>query len=83
MVNLGSTDAFNAIISLNLVSLMLTYCLSIGYILLRRIQHPELLPKGRWSLGKWGVFVNTVGFFVFPIHVILVFLAGRTEPRDR
>ncbi|KAF2497948.1 GABA permease-like protein [Lophium mytilinum] len=62
LINIGSDVAFNAIISLNVVSLMITYVFSIGCVLYRRIQHPELLPKCRWSLGRWGVPVNIGGF---------------------
>jgi len=38
---------------------MITYILSIGAILHRRIYHPELLPPCRWSLGQWGVSINS------------------------
>jgi len=61
LINIGSDVAFNAIISLNLVALMLTYTISIGCVLYRRIVHPELLPKARWTLGKWGIIVNGGG----------------------
>ena len=61
LINIGSNVAFNAIISLNLVTLMLTYSTSIGCVLLRRIRHPELLPNARWSLGRWGVPINIGG----------------------
>jgi choline transport protein len=49
------------VISLNVVSLMITYVISIGAVLYRRIAHPELLPQCQWSLGRWGVTVNTAG----------------------
>jgi len=62
LINIGSDVAFNAIISLNLVALMLSYMISIGCVLWRRIKHPESLPKARWSLGKAGVFINAGGF---------------------
>jgi choline transport protein len=61
LINIGSNVAFNAIISLNLVSLMLTYIVSIGCVLYRRIYHPELLPAARWSLGRFGVPINASG----------------------
>ena len=61
LINVGSDVAFNAIISLNLVSLMLTYSTSIGCVLYRRIYHPELLPRSRWSLGKFGIPINIGG----------------------
>ena len=62
LINIGSDVAFNAIISLNLVSLMLTYMVSIGCVLYRRVYQPELLPHARWSLGKMGVPINAAGF---------------------
>lgn len=49
------------VISLNVVSLMITYMFSIGAVLYRRIYHPELLPRCQWSLGRLGVPVNTIG----------------------
>jgi len=63
LINLGSDVAFYAIISLNVVSLMITYTCSIGCVLYRRIFHPELLPRCRWSLGKWGIPINAFGMF--------------------
>jgi choline transport protein len=57
-INIGSDAAFNAIVSLNLTSLMITYVVSIGCVLYRRITNPELLPRCRWSLGRWGVPIN-------------------------
>ena len=41
---------------------MWTYMVSVGCVLYRRIYYPELLPKCQWSLGKWGVAVNTGAF---------------------
>lgn len=61
LINIGSTVAFNAIISLQIVALFSTYAVSISCVLYRRIKHPELLPTARWSLGKWGIPVNFVG----------------------
>lgn len=62
LINVGSDVAFNAIISLNLVSLMLSYMMSIGCVLYRRIYQPELLPHARWSLGRYGTAINAAGF---------------------
>jgi len=61
LVNIGSDTAFNAIISLNTSAIMLSYTVSIGCVLWRRIKHPETLPLARWSLGRWGVIVNVLG----------------------
>lgn len=61
LIYLGDPVAFNAIISLGIVALMSTYGISIGCVLWRRILFPETLPPVFWSLGRWGVIVNTVG----------------------
>ncbi|KAK4210261.1 amino acid transporter [Rhypophila decipiens] len=67
LINIGSDVAFNAIISLNVVSLMITYVCSIGSVLYRRVRHPELLPPCRWSLGRWGVAINAGGL-LYSLH---------------
>ncbi|KAI8937661.1 hypothetical protein NX059_005363 [Plenodomus lindquistii] len=60
LINIGSTTAFNAIVSLQVVSLMFTYTISISCVLYRRIKYPKLLPNARWSLGRWGVPINVI-----------------------
>ena len=69
LINLGSSDAFNAILSLAAVAQMGTYSISITCVLYRRITAPHLLPTARWTLGRWGIPVNAVGaaysWFVF------------------
>lgn len=61
LINIGSNVAFNAIISLQVVAIMMTYACSISCVLYRRIVHPELIPTARWSLGRWGTLVNCIG----------------------
>jgi hypothetical protein len=46
---------------------MITYMFSIGAVLYRRIRHPELLPRCRWSLGRWGVPIN-IGGVLYSSH---------------
>ncbi|TKA83850.1 hypothetical protein B0A55_00119 [Friedmanniomyces simplex] len=61
LINLGSSDAFNAILSLAAVAQMATYSISISCVLYRRLTAPQLLPKAQWGLGRWGVPVNAAG----------------------
>jgi len=61
LINLGSTLAFNIIVSLSLLALLSTYTMSVGCILWRRVKN-QPLPPARWSLGKWGIWVNGAGF---------------------
>ena len=61
LINLGSTLAFNIIVSLSLLALLSTYMISIGCVLLRRIKGQEL-PPARWSLGRFGLAINAFAF---------------------
>ncbi|KAF2807267.1 amino acid transporter [Mytilinidion resinicola] len=61
LINIGSDVAFNAIISLQVVAIMISYMVSVGCVLYRRVFYPEMLPTARWSLGRWGVLVNSLG----------------------
>jgi choline transport protein len=60
LINIGSSAAYNAIISLGIVAQMASYSTSISCVLYRRLTAPHLLPKARWSLGRWGVPVNGI-----------------------
>ncbi|KAJ2966670.1 hypothetical protein NQ176_g10038 [Zarea fungicola] len=57
LINIGSTVAFNAMLSLSTVALMATYCICVGCIALRRLRGVAL-PRSRWSLGRWGLPIN-------------------------
>lgn len=61
LINLGSTLAFNIIVSLSLLGLLSTYMISIGCVLLKRIKG-EPLPPARWSLGRYGTAINAFAF---------------------
>lgn len=41
---------------------MTTYCISIGCVLYQRLANPDDLPPAMWSLGKYGLPINAVGF---------------------
>ncbi len=62
LIQLGSTLAFNIIVSLSVLGLMSTYMLSIGCVFLKRLKG-EPLPFARWSLGRFGFAIN--GFALF------------------
>lgn len=59
LINIGSTAAFNAMLSLSTVALMATYVVSVTCVLIRRIRG-QYLPHARWSLGRWGLPVNAL-----------------------
>ena len=70
LINLGSTFAFNIIISLSLLALMSTYMLSMGCLLLKRIRG-EPLPPARWRLGRFGLPINTFAFFFAAFAIVM------------
>lgn len=75
LINIGSTTAFNAILSLAVLGLHMSYLIPTGFMLWCRLYTPEILAYGPWKLGKMGVVVNIVSilylsftciFMVFP-----------------
>jgi choline transport protein len=56
LVNLGSTFAFNIIVSLTLLAL-LTYMITIGCVLRKRLLGKEL-PSARRPLGRSGIPID-------------------------
>ncbi|KAI1335306.1 putative amino acid permease [Xylariaceae sp. FL0016] len=75
LINLGSTTAFNALVSLALLGQYTTYVLPTIFILARRLSPGKNIPFGPWELGKWGIPINiftiifsaiTIGFNVLP-----------------
>ncbi|KAK3636955.1 hypothetical protein LTR22_018490, partial [Elasticomyces elasticus] len=73
LIDLGSTVAFQAIVSLQLIALFTTYIVSIGTLVFRRLYGPPLPPR-RWSLGKFGLAINIIallyGLFALAFIVI-------------
>ncbi|KAK2590076.1 hypothetical protein QQS21_012249 [Conoideocrella luteorostrata] len=60
LIYIGSHVAFYAITSLFTVAIIQSYCLSIGCVLWRRIYHPETLPYAQFSLGRFGIMINSM-----------------------
>ncbi|KAK3620167.1 hypothetical protein LTR56_023561 [Elasticomyces elasticus] len=59
LINIGSTVAFNAMLSLSTTALMATYVISIGCVTLKRVRK-QPLPEARWTLGNAGLPINCV-----------------------
>ncbi|KAE8140358.1 amino acid permease-domain-containing protein [Aspergillus pseudotamarii] len=71
LINIGSDTAFHAIITLNVAALMWTYVVSVGCLLYRRLSCPETLPPQRWSMGKYGIWVNAAAL----VYVVFAFFS--------
>ena len=73
LINLGSSVALNAIVSLTLSALLGSYVLSIGCILSKRLRR-EPLPPARWSLGRAGMAINIIALiFLLPCFAFCFF----------
>ena len=78
LIYLGSTVAFTALTSLQIISLIFTYIISLSSILWRRLFKPGTLPSGPWSLGPMAIPINIIGwlyclyqliFLSWPVYV--------------
>ena len=79
LINIGSTVAFNAVLSLGVVALMTTYGISISCVLLKRIRGEPFIPA-RWSLGKAGIYVNAIAMMYIAQSFFWSFWPNGYEP---
>ena len=67
LINIGSTTALNAIISLVAVSLLSSYMITVSCLIWSRLKGIPVV-KGRWSLGRYGLTINIASLiFLIPI----------------
>ncbi|KAE8164610.1 amino acid/polyamine transporter I [Aspergillus tamarii] len=73
LINIGSTSAFNAIVSLAVFGLEISYLIPICLLLYQRVMSPESISPGPWSMGRYGIGVNvlSIGFLVFTCIFLL------------
>lgn len=74
LVNIASTTGFNAILSLAVVSLQVSYLLPISLVLWRRVSCPETLAWGPWHMPRLGIAVNVtaVCYLIFTCIFLLL-----------
>lgn len=70
LINIGSSVAFNAIMSLGTAALLSSYIISISCVRIRRWRN-QPLPPARWSMGKFAPICDTISIMV--LLVIWVF----------
>ncbi|KAL8919649.1 MAG: hypothetical protein Q9208_006681 [Pyrenodesmia sp. 3 TL-2023] len=81
LINLGSSVALNAIVSLTISALISSYILSIGCLISKRLRG-EPMPASKFSLGKWGMAINvTAMLFLIPFFIFCFFpIATPVDP---
>ncbi|PWY86752.1 amino acid transporter [Aspergillus heteromorphus CBS 117.55] len=57
-IQIGSSDAFNAILSLSTLGLYISYLIPLVLLVLKRFTAPADIPQGSYSLGQWGLPIN-------------------------
>ncbi|KAJ5539518.1 amino acid permease [Penicillium frequentans] len=57
-IQIGSTAAFNAILSLSTLGLYISYLIPLVLLVLKRFTAPQDIPRGTFSLGKFGLPMN-------------------------
>lgn len=73
LTNIGSTTALLAIVTLTIGSVMSSYVITIGCLLLKRIRG-EPLPPHRWTLDRFGIVINIAALaFLLPVFVFAFF----------
>ncbi|KAI5364589.1 Putative amino acid/polyamine transporter I [Septoria linicola] len=76
LINIGSSAALNAILALTTVSLITSYIIVIGCVLLKRVRR-QPLPSRRWTLGNFGGIVNVLALcYLLMIYVWMFFPAA-------
>ncbi|KAK0898056.1 hypothetical protein LTR91_023271 [Friedmanniomyces endolithicus] len=77
-INIGSYVALNAINSLGVVSLLVSYTVTITCLVWRRLSGTPLPPR-KWSLGRYGLTINLIGLtFVLPVLFFAFWPLART-----
>lgn len=92
LINLGSSVALNAILSLSTISLYVSYIIPISCLIFKRLHVKEIVYEtaagqteisedrlvfGPWNLGKWGLWINLCG--VCYATLLLPFMALPTR----
>ncbi len=72
LINIASSTAWNAIISLLVAGFYSSYLIAIGCMIRRRFQ-PEPITFGPWNLGKFGLATNVIAMVYAFIAMIFSF----------
>lgn len=82
VINIGSSTAFNAFISLPALGLYISYFWPILFFFIRRFSPSHTIPWGPFRLGVWGPFVN-LGAMCYIIFTLIWMPFPSFLPVDR
>ncbi|KAF2686929.1 amino acid permease-like protein [Lentithecium fluviatile CBS 122367] len=78
-INFGSDVTLNAIVSISNAGLIFSYIISIGCVRLKRLRGEPLLAR-RFSLGRWGGFVNDLALVFLIVAFVFSFFPMTPNP---
>ncbi|PWY80395.1 amino acid permease [Aspergillus sclerotioniger CBS 115572] len=79
LINIGSSAAFNAVLSLDTLALYISYLVPVLFMLIKRIHAPGDINWGPFTLGRFGIPINV--FAVLYGTYITIFLPWpETQP---
>ncbi|KAF7181878.1 hypothetical protein CNMCM7691_001175 [Aspergillus felis] len=70
LINIGSTTAFNALLSLTTLGQYISYLIPVIFLLIKRLRAPQDIRWGSFRLGHWGVPVNVFAI-VYGVYIII------------
>ncbi|KAK3614929.1 hypothetical protein LTR56_026918, partial [Elasticomyces elasticus] len=79
MIIIGSTTAFNIILSICNVALIVTYIICIGTLFAKRLRG-ERLPLARFDLGKLGFWINLASLCWLGLLAVFLFFPAAPNP---
>jgi choline transport protein len=80
LINIGSTTAFNAILSLSTLALYVSYLIPITLVALKRLRHDTHdMAWGPFHLGRWGLPINVFGI-IYAVYVSIFLPFPPTQP---
>lgn len=71
-IQIGSTAAFNAVLSLSTLGLYISYLIPLILLVLKRFTSPWNIPQGTFSLGKFGLPMNLLAILFSSYFVIFL-----------
>lgn len=78
LINIGSSTALGAIISIGTAAIVISYTIPIILLIRKRLVN-EPIPFGPWTLGRFGLAVNLYGAF-FGVFISIFSLFPTTIP---
>lgn len=81
-IQIGSTTAFNAVLSLSSLTLYISYMVPIIFLIIKKVQAPDSIPYGPWQIWgpRWvGLSVNIFGV-IYGLYIIAFLPFPSTVP---